>query len=198
MKKLFLLFMVLLPIATFSQVKKTGARKPAAKTMAPKVVKEATPSFTTPSFIFDSFGGLATADGKEYVVYELRGWKQSELYNKMVVGISKLFTYPEKVMTKVDNELITINGFERNAFTWGGNYSVSYYYTLKFQFKDGKIRVDPTIRGYDHYRDGCSPVYGWMKTQGNYQEVKPKFENAINNLIYLFLQKSFDKKNDDW
>ena len=199
MKKVILICMVMLPMMAFSQAKKTVVRKPAPKTTTKKVVTKATPSFTTPSFKFDSYGGLATDDGKEYVVYELQGWKQSELYNKMVLGISNLFTYPEKVMSKVDNELITVNGFESSAFTWGKNdHAVSYYYTLKFQFKDGKIRVDPIIRGYDHYSKGCTPVEGWMRTQGNYQEVKPKFEKAINNLIYTFLQKSFDTKNDDW
>ena len=56
-----------------------------------------------PLFIFDSEGGLSTEGGKEFMVYELDGWSQKELYDKVILGISQLFTYPDKVMTKVEN-----------------------------------------------------------------------------------------------
>lgn len=198
MKKLLLICLVMIPMLSYSQAKKVnGARRTTpTRTVKKTQVEKAKPIFTIPSFNFSSMGNLSTSEGKEYVVYELEGWKQKELYDKMVLGISKLFTYPDKVMTKVENELITVNGYESEAFRWSVIY-VSYYYSIKFQFKDGKIRIDPVIRGYEGNR-GMASVSQWMSTQGNYNEVKPKFESAINNLIYMFLQKSFDTSDDDW
>lgn len=199
MKKQLLICLVMIPMLSYSQVKRAGGVKKSTPTRIVKnqQAQKAQPFFTEPQFKFSSMADLSTADGKDFVVYELEGWKQKELYDKMVLGISKLFTYPDKVMTKVENELVTVNGYEGDAFSWGKGYFVSYYYSLKFQFKDGKIRVDPVIRGYEGNR-GMASVSQWMTTQGNYNEVKPKFEKAINSLIYMFLQKSFDTSNDDW
>lgn len=200
MKKILLILAILMPLVSFSQTKKGASHKKKATTTAVKTEakpQKVTPSFTMPLFIFDSEGGLSTEDGKEFMVYELEGWSQKELYDKVVLGISQLFTYPDKVMTKVENELITVNGYESNAFKWGKGYYTSYYYTVKFLFKEGKIRVEPSIRGYEG-NNGMANVAMWMRTQGNYNEVKPKFEESINALIYSFLLKSFDTSNDDW
>lgn len=199
MKKILLILAILIPLVSFSQTKKGTSLKKKATTTAVKTEakpQKVIPSFTIPSFIFDSEGGLSTEDGKVFMVYELEGWSQKELYDKVVLGISQLFTYPDKVMTKVENELITVNGYESSAFKWSSIY-VSYYYTVKFLFKEGKIRVEPSIRGYEG-NSGMANVAMWMRTQGNYNEVKPKFEESINALIYSFLLKSFDTSNDDW
>lgn len=194
MRKVLIFFVLLVSVTGFAQTKRTVVKK-VAKTPTEKV----TPTFSKPNFQFKSNATFTTGSDKEFIVYEAIGYKQSELYNSMLLGISKLFKNPDKVITKVENELITVNASTDYCINYS-KYVYAFSYTIQFQFKDGKIRVDtPTVNAFiPTSGEHKSNVAGWISTQGNYSEVKHGFEKGINTEIYTFLMKSFSKEDTDW
>lgn len=199
MKKILLFLVLLVPLAGFAQSKKVGTKRtPSSRTVA-TLQKKVAPSFSMPTFQFNSNATFTTGTDKEFIVYEAIGYKQSELYNAMLLGISKLFKNPDKVITKVENELITVNAMTDYCINYS-KYAYAFSYTIKFQFKDGKIRVDTPIVNAFIPTSGkhLDNVAGWIRTQGNYSEIKPGFETGINSEIYTFLTKSFSKEDTDW
>lgn len=194
MRNVFVILALLVSITGFAQTKRTGV-KIVAKAPTEKVV----PTFSMPNFKFKSNATFTTGSDKEFIVYEAIGYKQSELYNSMLLGISKLFKNPDKVLTKVENELITVNAITDYCINYS-KYVYAFSYTIQFQFKDGKIRVDtPIVNAFiPTSGEHKSNVAGWISTQGNYNEVKPGFEKGINTEIYTFLMKSFSKEDTEW
>lgn len=175
-------------ISSFSQTK--GKVTPKSKT------EKIAPTFAKANFLFSKDATYYTEDGKNYIVYDAKGYTQKELYNKVLLGVSKLFRNPDKVITKFENEFITINGYNSDCVKYS-NLWFSYTYSVKIQFKDDKIRIDTPLitgSGSDEIR---SNTEGWIKTQENYNEVKPYFESSMNDLINAFLDSSF-LTNEDW
>lgn len=198
MKKLLLLLALVIPMVGFSQSKKTRTDK-SAKTQKVTSPQKEFPTFSKPTFKFNSDATFTTGTDKSFIIYEASGYTQNELYSAMLLGISKLFKNPDKVLTKVDNELITVNAITDYCVKYH-NYVYAFAYTIQFQFKDGKIRVDtPIVNAFiPTSGEHKSNVSGWIRTQDNYSEVKPGFEKGINTEIYNFLTKSFSKEDTDW
>lgn len=82
----------------------------------------------------------------QFAVVDIPGKTQSELYKKTLIILSSIYVSPKEALSTIDNESITVNGVEKNAIYIKGflgagtTYSVNY--TINFQFKDGKIRID--------------------------------------------------------
>lgn len=195
MKKILLFIAFIIPLTASAQTKRTIATKKVTTTQQKKVM----PTFSMPTFHFNPDATFTTSTENEYIVYEAVGYKQNELYDAMLLGISKLFKNPDKVLTKVENQLITVNAISDYCVHYS-KYVYAFSYTIKFQFKDGKIRVDtPIVNAFiptsGEHKDN---VAGWIRTQKNYNEVKPGFEKGMNSEIYTFLTKSFSKEDTDW
>ena len=100
-------------------------------------------------------GQFLTTEGKDFYVIDCGGKAQNDLYNDFLVAITKLYVSPKTVIDKVENRIITIKGFESPAFSVNtekkaldgtpikSSYAVRY--TLQFQFKEGRIRVDAPV-----------------------------------------------------
>lgn len=99
-------------------------------------------------------GTFLTEDGTDFIVLDYPGINQEDLYNEFLVAITKLYVSPQKVIDKVENRIIRINGFSSTAFVMDyekkllglpriEKYAAMYY--LQFQFKDEKMRVDAPI-----------------------------------------------------
>lgn len=192
MKHLAILILVSFSLFVTPQITKAQSNKK----VAGKSISSNLQKFKKPNFLFSKDAYYYTADSKNYIVYEVKGYSQKALYNKVLLGISKLFKNPEKVISKFENEFITINGYNGDCVKYSTLW-FSYTYSIKIQFRDGKIRVDAPIITGSGSGDIRSNTAGWIKTQNNYNEVKPYFESSMNDLIMLFLNNSFFQ-NDDW
>lgn len=83
---------------------------------------------------------------KNFVVIEIPNTPKSELYKKTLVYLNTIYVNPQKVLTFVENESIIINGLTetiKGSLPWN-KYQV--FYRISIQFKDGKIKFEPTIK----------------------------------------------------
>lgn len=180
----------------FAQTKKTSAvKKKAGVSNTKKAVAKTNPVYETNTFVFCRGYYFKTREDESYAVINAQGYSQSELYKKMLVGISKLYKNPDAVITKVDNEMLTINGAEFYCVR-EDKYDMSYKYNIQIFFKDGKIRIDaPTITGWKlenlSWHNGTPVKY-------EYESIKPQHEKWMNNTINSFFKSSFGTTNEDW
>lgn len=91
-------------------------------------------------------GSFIAPDGKNYFVFEYPNESQSDVYNKYLVAITGIYVSPKDVISKVENQMISIKGYKSEAITntllgvFSSTYDIEY--VLKFQFKDGKVKVE--------------------------------------------------------
>lgn len=144
--------------------------------------------------------GFMSKDQKDYIVVEVAGAKQKELYTNVLNAINTLYTNPQNGLNVLDGESISLSASKRRAFKASAgimNYDYDADYTLSFLFKDGKIRVNsPKLQaGFRNYNGtwnemNFSRVYfknnGEIKSEKNYSQVN----NFINQLIKDILDKS--------
>lgn len=162
------------------------------------------------NFQLQSDGTFLLENGKSFFIDVVNSEPQKELYNKVLNNITKLYVSPQNVISKVDNEMISVNGIAENCVSLKGMMGIkvlfSIQYNLQFQFKDGKIRVDaPTItRLFTENAPDIKPFSGWLKAQNVFKKDKPNpkkqptidnFNNTLNTLINTILDFS---KSDEW
>lgn len=153
------------------------------------------------------------SDGKNFVVIPFDGKSQSELYSEMLVAITRLYNSPKDVISKVEGEIISVNGISQNCVSlkamMGIKVSFSIQYILQFQFKDGKIRVDAPViaRFFSDNAPDISPFSGWLEAQKVFKkgEANPKkqntvddFNNTLNELINNIISNMGGKSEEDW
>lgn len=91
-------------------------------------------------------GSFIAPDGKDYIILEHPNESQGDLYNKFLVAITGIYVSPKDVISKVENQMISIKGYKHEAITntllgvFSSTYDIEY--VLKFQFKDGKVKVE--------------------------------------------------------
>lgn len=186
MKKLFLIILTVFVSSIVCLAQSTGTQR-------------VIPTFTDPSFTFNSDATFTTGSDKEYVVYKATGYKKTELYKAVLLGLYKLYSKPEAVISSFENELIIVNAKSPYCVKYGNNY-FAFSYTLRFLFKDGKIRVDtPIARAFiPSSGEERSPIAAWIKVQDNYEEVKPGFEKGISEEVLNILNIAFSQKENAW
>jgi hypothetical protein len=153
---------------------------------------------------------------KSYVVFEFDGKSQSELYNEVLIAIGKTFVSPNDVVSKVENKQLTINGILKNAVARtkvDGGWTLNF--TMIFEFKEGKVRVDaPSVnRIYYENREMYVKSKGAMIGLMNGTEfgifskngdlkielAKQTLENSINKLMLSMLLIVAERDiNSDW
>ncbi len=93
-------------------------------------------SFTRPDFL------------KDYIVIEYEGLTKQQLYINILSSISQLYNSPNDVISKIENESITVDGYYESISHRDvpiGDGTISVTYKIQFLFKDGKIRVNSPI-----------------------------------------------------
>lgn len=89
---------------------------------------------------------------KQYVVLPIEGKTQKELYAIFLNKLNGLFVSPKDVLNPVEYESISVNGLAKRLVHDTMNTAYDLNYTLVFQFKDGKVRVDrPLINKMIYY-----------------------------------------------
>lgn len=94
------------------------------------------------NFSLSAEGFSSQADVKKnYIVLEFPGKSQSELYKQVLLYMNKTYRSPKDVISQLENESITINGFAEKAINRNGMHVFDMNYSMNFQFKDNKVRV---------------------------------------------------------
>lgn len=161
------------------------------------------------NFKLQSDASFLLDNGNKYYVMEAKG-SQSDLYKKVLSSITKIYVSPKNVISKVENDMISINGISEDFLTYNGMMGVkvlfSMQYNLQFQFKDEKIRVDaPTlIRLFTNNNQDIKPISGWLNAQSVFKKGNPNpkkqyvidaFNNNLNSLIDSILDF---KAEENW
>ena len=151
-------------------------------------------------------------DGKTFVVIERDGKSQSELYSEILIAITRLYNSPKDVISKVENEVISVNGISEDCVTqnlsMGMKNIYSIQYILQFQFKDGKIRVEAPVvsRFFTHNNPDVKPFSGWLNVQNIFKKGMPNpkkqntiddFNNTFNDIINNIISNKVSN-DEDW
>lgn len=152
---------------------------------------------------------------KDYIVLEFPGKSQADLFKSVLIFANSSFVSPKDVISKVDNESITINGFAKNAVRRTNSHVFDLNYTLNIMFKDGKIRIAaPSINKISTYTTKEQEMYlqgGTDAFAGSYFSIfnkkgEVKLEKAKEDLETYFnaldlkIQQAINTENNnkDW
>lgn len=90
--------------------------------------------------------GLVGPDStKNYVVILVPKATKADLYKKTLTYLNSIYKNPAKVISSVDGESITVNGYTDEIKGSFHLYTYSMHYNINLQFKDGKIKLQPNI-----------------------------------------------------
>jgi hypothetical protein len=98
--------------------------------------------------------GFVADDNNDFAVVDVPNVKQADLYKNVLNAINSLYSNPQKYLSVLEGESITLTRYEEKALpvrhstgAFGKtNYKYDLSYTLSFLFKDGKIRINsPTF-----------------------------------------------------
>lgn len=166
-----------------------------------------------PSFELLPNGFVNSSDtSKSFIVIDVPSKTKNDLFKSVEMWVTKKYVSPQDVLSKVDGETITINGISKNSIHRNGMHVFDMNYTVNFDFKDGKIRINsPSFR---------LTTYSGLKRQtlhlvsnssldgsdlGIYNEkLKLKSERAKNELEAYFnkfiidLNKFISDQEKDW
>ncbi len=129
------------------------------------------------------FVGIADST-KNYAVIEVPKLKQAELYKKVLTYLNSIYKNPSAVLSTVDGESITVNGFNSSISTSKGLYKYPFNYNIVLQFKDGKIKYQPRlteIHELFEYSNRRTPFYISNTESPNKVEI---------NSVYIFSEKT--------
>jgi len=158
--------------------------------------------------------GLRTNSGKDYIVLNYPGMSQETLYKLYLSKLSAIYISPKDAISSVPNSMINITGFARNICSQGFVHYDSYY-TVVFQFKDGKVKINaPAMQGSDgeiarsgkyfiYLKGSYNPGFGYVKfsiwnNKGKLKKGKFKksIEDYFNDYIATIVKDT--NKKDKW
>jgi acyl-CoA synthetase (AMP-forming)/AMP-acid ligase II len=106
---------------------------------------------------YTGFIGLDTT--KHYVIIEAPKYSKADLYKRTLTYLNSLYPNPQRVISVVNGESITINANTDaiKAATKPVFYPMSY--TITMEFKDGKIKFQPSINNMREHGTGFLKVF---------------------------------------
>jgi hypothetical protein len=104
--------------------------------------------YSQPKFTLTPLGFVNEDDSaKTYIVIEIPGKSKQELYKAVQVYLNRVYVSPKDVMSTVEPESISANGFAQNAVRRNKMHAFDMDYTVNLEFKDGKIKIEgPSFR----------------------------------------------------
>lgn len=147
---------------------------------------------------------------KNFIVVEYPGKTAEELRTKIINNVTKVFKDPKRVMS-TSEDVVTVRGFESGVTVYKdamwGNKTWNIDYTITFQFKDGKIRVDvPSVEIVNQYgsRDYLSDIVRKLLVDSDGKFKQKRLENIknleykINSIFIIILTCDEKKDSEDW
>ncbi len=147
------------------------------------------------------------AGDTDYYVVNMGKKSAHQLYMDILSHISSIYRNPERVISKVEDRSIVINGYANEVSYFkdrqGYSTSVSFKYRIELQFKDGKIRVNaPDLLDIytsnalgDNKLSDYSLKYIVYLFDGETAAMKKEIDKYINMLITTIV---YGSKDDDW
>jgi len=157
-------------------------------------------------------GNFTTQEGKDYDVAVFEGKNAIELFDKVKKNVALIYRSPKDVESNVNEKIISIYGYASNcvSFNWGiSPFILSFHYSLKFQFKDGKIRIEVPIlsdmEGAYYYSSlhrlfAAASIFdknGVLSKKPKKRQVVITLEEYFNDLINRIINGD-SKSNEDW
>jgi len=148
---------------------------------------------------------------KNYIVIEFASKTKEELFNETMIYLTKNYVSAKDVISKVDNEVITINAYSSILVTLGFQKYTNRY-IISFSFKDSKVKIDSPIvdltyvAGGNLYKLHISSeksnilndrIYG-KNNKLNYKRPKEDLELFASQFVLSYKLGMFDKKNENW
>ncbi|QZT38491.1 DUF4468 domain-containing protein [Halosquirtibacter xylanolyticus] len=91
--------------------------------------------------ILTSKGFISKKTHHDYIILKLENQTKETLYKKSLICFNSIYKSPKDVISKVDNELITIHEVARNCIR-RKRHEFNMDYSLTLRFKDGKIKIE--------------------------------------------------------
>jgi transcription initiation factor IIF auxiliary subunit len=148
---------------------------------------------------------------QDFVVLEVDGNTQSELYQKVLLFLHSTYNSPKDVISQVEPVSITINGWSGKAIRRNSMHAFDMGYSINFQFKDNKIRVSAPTFDLTTFTDKTQrlelvannsftgSVLGIYNTKGTLksEHAKNDLETHFNEFIQA-LNTSLKSSSEDW
>ena len=147
------------------------------------------------------------AGDTDYYVVDMGKKSAHQLYMDVLSNISSIYRDPDRVISKVEDRSIVINGYANEVSyfkDWQGySTSVSFKYRIELQFKDAKIRVNapdlPDIYTSNALGDKKLSSYptkyiGYL-FGGETTAMKKEIDKYINAVITAIV---YGSKDDEW
>ena len=165
----------------------------------------------TSNFKMNYEGIFTTHDGKRYDVVVMEGKSAEELFDLINKHVALAYRSPKDVESNIEDKIISIYGYAPNCtyFTAPGmKFYLSFHYTIKFQFKDEKIRIEaPNL--YEMQGSAWETLQKTFRAKGIYSKdgvlsekdskritvklLEEYFNNIINDII-----NGNERASDDW
>lgn len=153
---------------------------------------------------------------KDFIVKDFPGKSAVDLYNKSLVSITSIYKSPNTVASKVEGEIINVNGTGTITVKRVMNFDYIIEYNLIIRFKDGKVRFDSplissiyTFNGYNKKcyiditgsdaKDMGSTIHVF-KSNGEIKQEKIKndIEKCFNAIFYKIISDINGGVDNDW
>lgn len=142
--------------------------------------------------------------GFEPVVLSFENTDAATLYQKTLEFVNQTYRNPDAVLVgTVENKSVRIRAIapELLIVPAVGRYYYDAHYTVLFEFKDGKVRVTPTLQRFSRpgsYDVSLSDLFKKDGSRrGRYEESFERIEKYFNKLLESY-QQSIKQTGDDW
>ena len=134
--------------------------------------------------------GFVSNDNSDFTVVEVPNVKQKDLYKNVLNAINSLYKNPQKGLSVVEGESISITAYEEEVLpvklSNGLGKTIRKYdlsYKITFLFKDGKIRINSPDFEAKRYVEGTyRGASGWSGDEW----VTLKLTKVGKSKLYLF------------
>lgn len=149
-------------------------------------------------------------DGKSYIVIDYPNYTSDELYTDILTSITRLYRSPKDIVSKVEGKIISLNGIKTNCISakaLGLTVLTSIEYNLKFQFKDGKIRIDAPFVWCFYKPSEKFTAKEWIDANSIFKNGVPNpkkrqtlndLNNTLNGIISDIIYPENDNSSDEW
>ena len=155
-------------------------------------------------------GSFCQKNGLNYTIVQFAGKSAHQIYQALFINASEVYKNPkQKVIITIDGSSINIRAYDTKlTFREQGEY-LSGYYTLHFDVKDGKVKVDAPIvdetlvRAKDGVpdRDFTKLIRSWHQEANlmtKYQDNASYTESEFNRIINNILTGNIIDDSDNW
>ena len=168
-------------------------------------------SAQTVEFKLTADGTFHLRDGRNFAVVPFEKKTAHEIYSTLFTNVSEVYRDPkQKVIITIDGSSVNIRAYDPKLTYQKQGEDLGGYYTLNFEVKDGKVKVDAPVvdeiltRTKDGVRekDFSKLVRSWYQEaalQAKYKDNAQYTESEFNAFINGILTGNFmGDTSDNW